>query len=215
MAPRDWGRAAAPFLGITVFGVVGTEAMTLILGGMAGPVEAGLFQPIARIAPILMMATEAISMPLAPRLAEMWERRDLQGIRRLFRQSTVVAVGGTVAVSIALLVLAPYILGAFGRDFLVNEHLLLWIALAQVLNAACGAAGLLLAMAGKMKLRILAQGVTMAVQICLGLVLIGPFGAEGAAAALVAAILVWSLANWFLARKALGVETSLLGLLRN
>ena len=189
--------------------------MTLILGGMAGPVEAGLFQPIARIAPILMMATEAISMPLAPRLAEMWERRDLQGIRRLFRQSTVVAVGGTVAVSIALLVLAPYILGAFGRDFLVNEHLLLWIALAQILNAACGAAGLLLAMAGKMKLRILAQGVTMAVQICLGLVLIGPFGAEGAAAALVAAILVWSLANWFLARKALGVETSLLGLLRN
>lgn len=214
MAPRDWGRAAAPFLGITVFGIVGTEANTLILGGMAGPVEAGLFQPIARIALIMMIATEAVSMPLAPRLAEMWERRDLQGIRRLFRHSTVVAVGGTVAVSIALLVLAPYILGAFGRDFLVNEHLLVWIALAQILNAACGAAGLLLAMAGKMKLRILAQGVTMAVQICFGLVLIGPYGAEGATAALVAAILVWSLANWFFARRALGVETSLLGLLR-
>ena len=215
MAPRDWGRAAAPFLGIAVFAIVGTEANTVILGGMAGPVEAGLFQPIARIAPILMIANEAVSMPLAPRLAKMWEHQDLQGIRELLRKSTVAAVGGTVAVSIALLLLAPYILGAFGQEFLINEHLLLWIALAQILNAACGAAGLLLDMAGKMKLRILAQGVTMVVQICFGLVLIGPYGAEGAAAALVAATLVWSLANWFLARKALGVETSLLSLLRH
>ncbi len=78
------------------------------------------------------------------------------------------------------------------------------------MNASTGAAAQLLAMAGEMRLRIVAQSLTLLVQLGLSVILIGPFGAEGAAAALVGAILVWSLSHWLFARFALGIDTSLL-----
>lgn len=212
---RAWSRTATPFLGITVLGVIGTEASTLMLGWIAGPMEAGLFQPIARIAPILIIASDAISIPLAPRLAQLWERGDLEGIRQISKKATVAATCGTIGITISILLLGPIILGAFGREFLVNQHLLVWIALAQVFNASFGVAALLLAMSGQMKARLLAQCATMLAQVGAGLLLIGPFGATGATAAVVAAILTWTLTHWFLVRKTLGVETSLLALVRH
>lgn len=213
-AGRDWSRAAAPFLCVMLLGVVGTEASTLILGWLAGPREAGLFQPIIRIAPILMIATEAISIPLAPRLAQLWEHGDIEAIRRLFHKATLYAACGTAGLAIALLFLSPLILSAFGRAFLVTQPLLIWVAVAQTLNAAFGSAGLLLAMAGRMKARIVAQTATMLVQVVASLLLIGPYGAAGATAALVAAILTWSILHWFLAWRILGIDTSLLAVVR-
>lgn len=213
--PHRWGRSAAPFFAIFVLGVVGTEAGTLILGWLAGPKEAGLFQPVARLAPIMLIANEAIAMPLAPRLAACWEKRDLRRIRHLCWLATRFATLGTVAVVLGMVLLAPLIFSAFGKEFLVNTHLLLWVGLAQIMNTATGPAAHLLAMAGAMRLRIAAQGLTMVVQLGLGLALIGPFGAEGAAIALVSAILVWGGAHWIFAKWALGIDTSLLAIRRD
>jgi len=207
---RHWGRAAAPFLAIFVLGIIGTEANTLILGWLAGPAEAGLFQPVARLVPIMLIANEALAMPLAPRIAARWEERDLDGIRHLFRLATRFATVVTAIVVLGLVLLAPLIFSAFGREFLVNAHLVLWIGMAQLVSAGTGQAALLLTMAGAMRLRILVQGLMLLVQLGLGLVLIGPFGAAGAALALVGAILVWSILNWLFARVALGIDTSLI-----
>ena len=205
-----WGRAAAPFLAIFVLGIVGTEANTLILGWLAGPAEAGLFQPVARLVPIMLIANEALAMPLAPRIAAHWEERDLDGIRHLYRLATRFSTVATAIVVLGLVLLAPSIFSAFGSEFLVNAHLVLWIGLAQLVSAGTGQGALLLTMAGAMRLRILVQGLMLLVQLGLGLVLIGPFGAAGAALALVGAILVWSILNWLFAKVALGVDTSLI-----
>jgi O-antigen/teichoic acid export membrane protein len=214
MAPRYWSRRAAPFLGITLLGVIGTEASTLMLGWISGPTEAGLFQPVARIMPVLIIASEAISIPLAPRLAQLWERGDLESIRQISRKATMAATCGTIGLAIAILLVAPIVLSAFGQAFLINQHLLVWIALAQIFNASFGMAALLLAMTGRMKLRLLAQGATLVVQIGAGLLLIGPFGAAGAAAALAAAVVTWALTHWLIVRKVLCVETSLFSFVR-
>lgn len=207
---KKWSLSAAPFFAIFLFGVVGNEANTLLLGWLAGPAEAGLFQPVARLAPIMLIANEALAMPLAPRIAALWETRDLQGIRHLYRLATRVSAMVTVLVVVVVVLLAPFIFSAFGHEFLVNSHLMLWIGLAQIVNASTGPAGQLLAMAGAMRLRIMAQGLTVIVQLGLGLLLVGPYGADGAAMALVGAILMWSLAHWLFARLALGIDTSLL-----
>ena len=208
--PKKWSLSAAPFFAIFVFAAVGNEANTLLLGWLAGPTEAGLFQPVARLAPIMLIANEALAMPLAPRISALWEKRDLQGIRHHYRLATRVSTMVTVLVVLGMVLLAPLIFSAFGHEFLVNSHLILWIGLAQIVNASTGAAGQLLAMAGAMRLRIIAQGLTVIIQVGLGLLLVGPFGADGAAMALVGAILVWSLAHWLFAKLVLGIDTSLL-----
>lgn len=213
--PNAWSRSAVPFSIIFLLGAIGTQANTLLLGWLAGPTEAGLFQPIMRLTPIMLMVTEAIAMPLAPRLASCWEQRDLEGIRHLYRLATPVATVGTLIIVIGMVLVAPILLSAFGREFLANQHLLLWIGLAQIASASTGAATLLLIMAGKMRIRIALQCITLLVQLGLGLVLIGPYGADGAAIALIGSILVWSVLHWFFARFALNVETSLLAMRRS
>ena len=209
MRPVFWSRSAAPFFAVFLLGVIGAEASTLMLGSLSGPEEAGLFQPIARLTPIMLLAMEAISMPLAPRVASCWEQRDLEGIRHLYRLATRFATLGTVVVVLGLLLIAPFLLSAFGREFLVNQHLLLWIGLAQIVVASMGASATLLAMSGKMRLRITAQCLTVVVQLGLGLLLVGPYGAEGATVALIGSILVWSFLHWLFARISLDIDTSL------
>jgi O-antigen/teichoic acid export membrane protein len=100
------------------------------------------------------------------------------------------------------------ILAVFGPEFTRYQYLLLWIAVAQLINAATGAAPLLLAMGGDMKRRIRAQAATLVTQAGLGLLLIPYFGAVGAAMSLIGAILTWSLLHWWLALRATNIDTS-------
>ncbi len=215
-AMRDtgrWLRRALPFGGITGIAVLGTEANTLIMGQLAGPTETGLFQPIARMAPVLILAVEAVAMPLAPRMAEFWASGERDRLHDIMRKAAVACFAGTVAIAVALTALAPLLLRLFGEDFLANVHLVLWVAAAQVVNAAFGPAAHLLAMTGQMGPRVAAQVLSVSVQIGLGLLLIGPYGAEGAALALSAAMVTWSVSHWALARYRLGIDTSIFGVL--
>jgi len=208
---QNWLVQSAPFLAIALFGIVGTEIATLLLGWLSGPREAGLYQPIARLAPLMMLANEAIENALAPKIVHSWEEKNRQTIQRRVSRSARASTIATAAIVTAIVITSPYILRAFGPEFTRYQALLVWIGVAQVLNAATGAAPLLLAMTGDMKSRISAQAITMIVQVGLGILLIPPFGAAGAAASLVAAIVVWSLAHWWLALRATGIDTSVVG----
>jgi O-antigen/teichoic acid export membrane protein len=85
--------------------------------------------------------------------------------------------------------------------------------LAQIINSATGAAPTLLSMVGGMKERVAAQTLTLFVQTGTAILLVPAWGARGAAVSLVAAILTWSIANWALARRTTGLDTSILSLL--
>jgi O-antigen/teichoic acid export membrane protein len=210
--PR-WLVQALPFLAVAMFGIIGTEIGTLLLGWLSGPSEAGLYQPIAKLAPLMMLANEAIEAALAPRVVHSWEEKDRQTLQRRVSRSALVSAFATAGIVAAIVVTSPYILRAFGPEFTKYQRLIVWIGAAQVVNAATGAAPLLLAMTGEMKSRIAAQAATMAVQVGVGVALIPLLGAVGAVAALVAAILVWSLLHWWLALRATGIDTSMFGVL--
>jgi O-antigen/teichoic acid export membrane protein len=197
-----------PFLTIALFGIFGTEMGTLLLGWLAGPREAGLYQPIAKLAPLMMLANEAIEAALAPKIVHSWEQGDRATLQRRISRSALASALATGAAVAAIVIASPHILRAFGPEFTRYQRLIVWIGAAQILNAATGAAPLLLAMTGDMRSRIGAQAATMVVQVGLGVALIPSFGAVGAVAALVAAILVWSLLHWWLALRSTGIDTS-------
>jgi O-antigen/teichoic acid export membrane protein len=211
----QWLLQSIPFLAIALFGIIGTEIGTLLLGLLSGPGEAGLYQPIAKLAPMMMLANGAIETSLAPKIVHSWEKGDRRTLQRRMGRSALAAALATAAIVSAIVVASPYILRAFGPDFTKYQTLIVWIGAAQVLNAATGAAPLLLAMTGDMKSRIAAQTATMLVQVGLGIALIPRLGAAGAVAALVAAILAWSLVHWWLALRTTGLDTSLLGAFRD
>jgi O-antigen/teichoic acid export membrane protein len=207
--PVVWLRASLPFLGVTAIGILGTEINTLLLGSMSGPREAGLYQPIARIAPMMLLVRDAVEMPLAPRIVHDWERGETAQLQSRLHRAAAGSTIVTAIVATAVILAAPLILAAFGKEFVVYGYLLLWVGIAQLVNSAMGAAPLLLSMVGGMKERIIAQLMTLVVQAGLAFALVPIWGARGAAISLVAAILVWSLANWILAWRSTGLNTSI------
>jgi O-antigen/teichoic acid export membrane protein len=208
---EPWLRAASPFLGIAFFGIVGSEANTILLGSLAGPEQAGLFQPIARIAPIMILASEAIAMPLAPRMTALWHTHDLAKLSALVRKATIASSLSTAVIASAVLLLSPQILGAFGSEFVRYQAYLVVIAAAQLVNAFTGPAPLLLSMVGQMRDRIIVQVLTLLVQVGLGAALIPFYGAGGAATALTVGIVAWSVLHWLVAWRTLGIDTSAIG----
>ena len=211
---RKWLPQALPFLAISLFGIIGTEISTLLLGLLSGPREAGLYQPIARLAPVMILANGAIEAALAPRIVHLREQGDQQSLQRLVSRSALASAIATAGLSAAILVASPWILGAFGPEFQEYRYLLAWIAATQVINAAAGSAPLVLAMTGDMRTRISAQAATLAVQAGVGLLLVPKLGASGAVISLISAILTWALLHWWLAYRAIGIDTSILGLMR-
>lgn len=207
-----WLLQSLPFLAIALFGIIGTEIGTLLLGWLSGPHEAGLYQPIAKLAPLMMLANEAIEAALAPKIVHSWEEKDRPTLQRRASRSALASALATTAIVTAIVIASPCILSAFGPEFAKYQRLIVWIGAAQIVNAATGAAPLLLAMTGDMKSRIGAQAATMLVQAGLGIALIPSLGAAGAVAALVGAILVWSLLHWWLALRATGIDTSFFGI---
>jgi O-antigen/teichoic acid export membrane protein len=207
---RQWLAKSLPFLSVALFGIVGIEINTLLLGSLAGPRDAGLYQPIARLAPIMIVAREAIEMPLAPRIVSLWERGDRSGLQRLMRLSAFAYVLATAVMAAMILALSPYILEAFGSEFAEYRDYLYWIAAAQIAGAATGAAPLFLAMVGSMRRRVQAQAVTLIVQGGLGVLLVPILGVVGAVISLTAAILIWCLLHWYFAWRETGIDTSAL-----
>lgn len=202
---------AAPFFLITVFGLLLREISTLMLAWWSTAEETGLFQPIARIAPLLVLGSQAAAMLYAPRVSELWATGEKERLARITRTFTWTTTGFSVAMAVVVLGLGEFILGLFGKAFTVNTAALWWIAAAQIVNAACGPVGFLLTMTNRASAAVWPQLAGVVVNIALSILLIPTQGAYGAAIAMSAGIVTWNIAMLVNVRRNLGMDPSLLG----
>jgi O-antigen/teichoic acid export membrane protein len=205
--------AALPVLGLGLASMLQGEMNTLLLGWLASPHEAGLFQPIVRLTPVLTLAVQAAGMRYAPRMAEMWERGEMDRIRSVTSKFTWTTSLLTLASALAIAACGPWLMRVFGPEFSQSAPLLWYVAGAQVFNAACGPVGMLLTMSGRSAQALGGQIAGLAVNATVGAVLIPTYGARGAVIAMVAGILIWNLSTLAMASARFGFDPSLAGAL--
>jgi O-antigen/teichoic acid export membrane protein len=210
---RKHFRNAASFFAMSVAIILQANGITLLLTWLSGPEQAGLFQPVAFLAPIMVIGLDTITMPLAPRIAHLWELGDVARLRKTLRTAMLVATAITVCVIAGILVLGPFILGAFGKEFVAVQPALLWIACAQMINAASGHVDSLLAMTSHQRDVLKCQIMQLLVNLGLGVMLIPGLGAQGAAISLAGGIVIFNAGALFYARKRLGFDPALPGLI--
>lgn len=207
-------RQAAPFLTMSILGILLARANTLLLVWLSGPDQAGLFQPIALLASVMVIGLDTIAMPMAPRIAHLWEVDDIARLKRTLHMATLAATGIAISVISAILLFAPFILGAFGKEFVAPKSALIWIALAQLFNAATGNVGILLSMTAHHRDTLKCQIIQLAANLALGIVLIPGLGAKGAAISLAAGYVIFNGCALIFARMRLGFDPSLLHLIQ-
>ncbi|MGX7953492.1 oligosaccharide flippase family protein [Tsuneonella sp. HG249] len=202
----SWGGEAMPFLGISLVGILLGEINTLMLGWLTSAREAGLFQPVARLVPLMALPVQAAGMRFAPRVAELWALEDHQAIARLRWIFTWATTALTAAIVLTLVVTGPVLMQFFGAEFVSSARLLGIVGAAQIINAACGPVGMLLAMRGRARSVLAGQVAGLGASFTIGIWLIPSEGALGAALATAGGIVIWNFAMLALLRHERGAR---------
>lgn len=188
---------------------------TLMLGQMSGPESVGRYAVASRVTGIVGMGLGAVMTVIAPMLAEI-HARDGKRVEMQARLSEAARITfAIIAVSAsALLVLGSPILSIFGAEFVVAYIPMMVLTLSRVVEAFAGPAGQLLAMVGMHSLVAWLMVGPAILNIALNFVLIPHFGETGAAVATLTSVLLWNALLLHAANRRLGVDPSLLSILK-
>jgi O-antigen/teichoic acid export membrane protein len=205
--------AAVPFLGLGLVETLQGQINTLLLGSIASPHEAGLFQPVVRLTPVIMLPVMAAGMRFGPRIAELWQNQEMDRIRWTTRTFTWTTSVLTLGIAVTLAGAGPRVMEIFGPDFPESAPLLWYIAGAQVFNAACGPVTMLLAMSGRSGRALWGQIAGLTANVLIGAALIPAYGTRGAAIAMASGIVVVNVILLAMAKAHHGFDPSIRGIL--
>ncbi len=206
---RAWTSSLLPFSFIAGVQVINSQADIVMLGLLATDEEVGIYRVSAQLAALVVFALGAVNTVVAPTFARLRAAGDAVGLQRMAtRTARISMLAAAPTAGVLILFGAPILRLVFGEEFEGGHAALVILCCGQLVNAGMGAVGWLLNMAGFE--RTTAQGVALAsvLNVLLNLILIPPFGIEGAAVATAVSLAVW---NIFLARQVklrLGVRST-------
>lgn len=225
---RSWPRSASSFsaeyqikpwmrdsLSLALLGgvmIVNAQSGTVMLGFLRGSDDAGLFSVAARGAALIAFGLGAVNAALQPAVSRMWATGQVDELQHLITVSARTALVFSVPVTAVFVLFASDILTlAFGPGYAAAGPSLALLSVAQLINAAIGSVGTLLIMTGHQRDAAVGIAIGAVLNIVLGLVLIPPFGALGAAIAAAVSIVTWNVLLALAALRRLGIHATALG----
>ncbi|WP_456399955.1 flippase [Persephonella sp.] len=156
---------------------------TIMLGMWRTEEEVGIYNVAVRLSMITSFTLMAINSIAAPKFAEFWGKKDLEGLKRIAQQSTKLIFWTSAPILVLYIIFPEWFMGLFGEEFKKGALALVILTIGQFVNAATGSVGAILLMTGKQALhRNIIFGVVIA-NIILNVILIPEFGILGASIA--------------------------------
>jgi O-antigen/teichoic acid export membrane protein len=184
MIRTDQLRQSLPFLLLAGAQVLNYQADVLMLGILTEQQDVGQYRVALQIVEGLGVTLFALSVVIAPRLAQFHAKQDWVRLQRLLVYSH--RVGAVTMLPLGLGVAAfgaPLIELVFGSAYVPAAGALAILALAKILYATVGFAGLALSMLGRAGMATVVTLATFVMNVGLNLILIPRYGIEGAAIA--------------------------------
>ena len=192
--------------GLTVYLVASVDMW--VVGAWLGNSDAGLYGTILRIAMLLGALLTVINAVLPTLVAGLFEEKKFKELEHLLRRTATASGVCALLAFIGLVVVgAPMLRLLFGTGFEAGYLVMVILALGQLLNIGSGSPGWVLQMTGHQGVLAKITLVTLAVNITLNLLLVGPYKLEGVAAATALGILVQNAMMIGAAKKLVGIRT--------
>jgi O-antigen/teichoic acid export membrane protein len=132
----------------SIMGIVVNCSGVLVAGAYVQTFELAYLVAAQRTAGLIAFVLMVINTVAMPRYANLWSKSDPAAIRRLAKISSRTALFIAVPVVVFIVFFADDIMGLFGKDFEHGAHLLLILAIGQLVDVASGSAVGLLMMTG-------------------------------------------------------------------
>jgi O-antigen/teichoic acid export membrane protein len=208
---KRWLATSIPFALVEGMRVLQGELSIVLLGLLASAAEVGIFRIATVTATMAAIGTIIVTYVTMPTIARLYSEREMPRLQKVVTAGAWIQFACVVVASIPLLVAAgPLLTLVFGSSYAVAAVALKIIAVGQIANAAFGPNVTLLNMTGHERRVTRAMAISLAVNLVGVAAVAGRWGATGAAAAYVAALLCWNVLTWLDARRLVGVETSIL-----
>lgn len=182
-------------------------ADTFILGRYATIADVGVYRTAFKVATIARIALTAFLVPAAPKFAELFSQGKMKELGQSAQFATKIIFWCSAPILAGVIILSPFIMGIFGKEFLAGTEALIILSIGQFINAATGPVSNILMMTGRQKLnRNLMVGTTI-LAIILDLILIPRFGIVGAACVNTFGVILMNMIPFFLIKKYYGFYT--------
>lgn len=210
--PRGWLSSLIPLTVLSAMQVVLQYTDLVMLGLFQTSEMVGLYRVAAQASLCVGFGLLAVNLVVAPHFAGCYAQGDLARLQRISTLSARLVLLLTVPVAVLFLLTAePIITFVFGEVYGGSGAALAILALGQLCNAAFGSVVFLLNMTGHERDTVRGLLVAVVVNVLLNLLLIPPFGIDGAAAATAITQLLWNVLLWRAVRRRLGIDSTAFG----
>lgn len=192
-AIRDWFGMSVPMLWLAGMGIVLTHTDIIMLGLIGGTQDAGIYGAAVRVSMVVAFGLTATNTIIAPVIAELYDKKEIDDLKRILLLTARGVFAITVAVCVLLLLFGYEVLGIFGSDFTAGYVALLVLLAGQLINAVSGPVGYVMSMTGHQHRAARIIGVCALFNIVLNAMLIPLFGMSGAASATAITTAMWNL----------------------
>lgn len=189
---RTWAVTAMPLLVIAGMNLLLDRTDILMVGGMLGTTEAGLYSVAVRVAALVTFGLTAANAIVAPMIAEFYEKGDIEELGQLLGGVTLALVVLSIPVVAGLVIGREWVLHFFGEPFISGQWALVILLGAQWVNVMAGPVGYLMIMTNYEREAAIILSIVAAVNAGLNALLIPKFGLEGAAVATGLSTVLWN-----------------------
>lgn len=203
---RAWAASVLPLTLLAGIQVVNNQTDVVLLGVLASKEEVGIYRVVFQAATLVVFVLTAVNMVLAPHFARLHAMGERAELERLARWGAKMVLLAAAPVAAGLVIFGGPVLGfVFGTRYAVGAAALAILCVGQLANAAMGSVGLLLNMTGHERDTAVGVGLAAGANVVLNLLLIPPFGIEGAATATAASLMIWNVVLYRRVRRRLDV----------
>ena len=164
----------------------------IILSIYEGFDQIAYYSVSVKLAMVTTLALMSVNIVIAPRIAEIYEKQNLQDMQQLIKHSTRIIFFISLFVLSILFLFSQEILSLFGPDYIKANQALLFLLAAQFFNSISGPGAIYLNMTGRQTTlnKILILGLT--INIALNFYYIPVEGINGAAKATLTSLIIWN-----------------------
>lgn len=164
----------------------------ILLGKFTDFDTVAYYSVAVKLAIATSLALQSVNVIIAPRIAEVFNRHNIEELRKIVRTSARLIVGLSLPALLLIAGFATFFLSLFGPEYIVAKNALLLLLLGQFFNTMCGPVAIYMNMTGRQhKLQqILLLG--FLVNLVLNWYFIPVYGMVGAALATAVSMALWN-----------------------
>ena len=179
----------------------------LMLGNMMGAEEVGIYFTAFKLSMFASIALMAINSIASPKFAELYGKKDFDGLKKVAHQSSKMIFLATLPLVLLFFAFPEFLLGLFGEEFKVGVKAFVFLSFGKLISSFSGSAGNILQMTGKQVIFMNVLFVGAIVNVILNFFLIPKFGINGAALASMISLSMWNLIMVYFVKRELGLYT--------